>query len=67
MSISLEQKKALVANLNDLASHSISAVTADYRGLTASEMDKLRVNARKVGVTLQVVRNSLARRKNTIR
>jgi large subunit ribosomal protein L10 len=39
----------------------LSAAVADYRGLTVNEMSSLRVEARKSGVYLRVVRNNLAR------
>lgn len=62
MALNLEQKKTQVAELADIAGKSISAVAADYRGLTVSEMTTLRVNARKVGVVARIFRNTLARR-----
>jgi large subunit ribosomal protein L10 len=37
-------------------------VAAEYRGLSVAEMTQLRVNARKNGVYLRVVKNTLARR-----
>lgn len=62
MVLKLTDKKAIVADLTAVASSSLSALVADYRGLTVSEMDDLRAKARKTGVHLQVVRNTLARR-----
>lgn len=61
MALNLEQKKAIVAELSEVAKHAVSAVAADYRGLTVSEMTKLRQNARRSGVAMRVYRNTLAR------
>lgn len=61
MALRLEDKKAVVASVNEVAASSLSVVIADYRGLTVSEMTKLRAQAREQGVYLRVVRNTLAR------
>lgn len=62
MALKLEDKKAIVAEVADVASKAVSAVVADYRGLTVAEMTSLRAKARKSGVYLRVVRNTLAKR-----
>ena len=62
MVLKLEDKKAIVAEVADIASRALSAVVADYRGLTVAELTKLRSEARKNKVYLRVVRNTLARR-----
>lgn len=62
MVLKLEDKKAIVDEVSKVASTSISAVAADYRGLTVAEMTDLRAKARKTGVYLKVVRNTLAKR-----
>lgn len=62
MALNLEEKKALVAEVNSVAVSAQSAVAAEYRGLTVSEMTELRTEARNSGVYLKVVKNSLARR-----
>lgn len=62
MALNLEQKKAIVAEVADVASGALSAVAAEYRGLTVDEMTALRAEARKNGVYLRVVKNTLARR-----
>ena len=62
MALNLEGKKAVVAEVAEVASNAFSAVAAEYRGLTVSEMTELRVAARKENVYLRVVRNTLARR-----
>ena len=62
MALNLEGKKAVVAEVSEVASNAFSAVAAEYRGLTVSEMTELRVAARKENVYLRVVRSTLARR-----
>lgn len=62
MALRLEDKKALVAEVNAVASDSVTAVAAEYRGLSVSEMTELRKEARNAGVYLRVVKNTLARR-----
>lgn len=61
MALRLEDKKAIVAEVNEVASGALSAVIADYRGLDVSQMTELRKQAREQGVYLRVVRNTLAR------
>jgi large subunit ribosomal protein L10 len=62
MALRLEDKKALVAEVNAVAGESVTAVAAEYRGLSVSEMTELRKNARNAGVYMRVVKNTLARR-----
>ena len=62
MALRLEDKKALVAEVAQVAASAHSAVAAEYRGLTVSEMTELRKQAREGGVYLRVVKNTLARR-----
>lgn len=62
MALNLEDKKAIVAEVQDVARQSLSAVLADYRGLTVEEMTELRAKARASNVYMRVVRNTLARR-----
>ncbi len=62
MALRLDDKKAIVAEVNEAAAGALSAVLADYRGLTVEEMTALRVKARETNVYLRVVRNTLARR-----
>jgi large subunit ribosomal protein L10 len=60
--LNLEQKKAVVAEVAEVASSAYSAVAAEYHGLSVGEMTELRAKARESGVYLRVVKNSLARR-----
>jgi large subunit ribosomal protein L10 len=62
MALRLEEKQAIVAEVNQAATSALSAVVSDYRGLTVSQMTNLRVKARESGVYLRVIRNTLARR-----
>lgn len=62
MALTLVQKKAVIAEVSEVASRAISAVVAEYRGLTVQEMTQLRKSARKMGVCLKVVKNTLTKR-----
>jgi large subunit ribosomal protein L10 len=62
MALRLEDKKALVKEVNTVAGDSVTAVAAEYRGLSVAEMTSLRKEARNAGVYLRVVKNTLARR-----
>ena len=62
MTLTLAGKKAVVEEVTTVASKAISAVVADYRGLTVNQMTQLRAAARNSGVYLRVVRNTLTRR-----
>jgi large subunit ribosomal protein L10 len=62
MALRLEDKKALVKEVNAVAGESVTAVAAEYRGLSVSEMTELRKEARNAGVYMRVVKNTLARR-----
>src|SRR6201987_3420745 len=62
MALNLEDKKALVAEVAEVAAHAQSVVAAEYRGLTVSQMTELRAKARGQGVYMRVVKNTLARK-----
>jgi len=62
VTLTLAAKKAVVEEVTAVASKAISAVVADYRGLTVNQMTQLRSEARKAGVYLRVVPNTLTRR-----
>ena len=62
MALRLEDKQALVKEVNAVAGDSVTAVAAEYRGLSVGEMTELRKKARESGVYLRVVKNTLARR-----
>ncbi len=62
MALRLEDKKQLVKEVNAVADDSVTAVAAEYRGLSVAEMTELRKEARNAGVYMRVVKNTLARR-----
>ncbi|HET9680129.1 MAG TPA: 50S ribosomal protein L10 [Gammaproteobacteria bacterium] len=62
MALRLEDKKALVAEVNTVASSALSAVAAEYRGLSVAQMTDFRKKARESGVYVRVVKNTLAKR-----
>jgi len=62
MPLNLEDKKALVAEVNGVAATATSVVAAEYRGLTVAQMTDLRAKARAQGVYMRVVKNTIARK-----
>jgi large subunit ribosomal protein L10 len=62
VALGLEDKKAIVAEVQEAAKGALSAVVADARGVSVSDMTALRKEARENGVWVKVVRNTLARR-----
>jgi large subunit ribosomal protein L10 len=62
VALNLDSKKVVVEEVAQYASKALSAVAAEYRGLTVTELEELRNTARETGVYLRVVKNSLAKR-----
>ena len=62
MALNLDSKKVVVDEVAQYAQKALSAVAAEYRGLTVAELTELRIKARETGVYLRVVKNSLAKR-----
>ncbi|PLK57797.1 50S ribosomal protein L10 [Candidatus Palibaumannia cicadellinicola] len=62
MALNLQDKQAIVAEVKQLAKNALSAVVADYRGVTVNEMTKLRTAGRQIGVNMLVVRNTIMHR-----
>ena len=62
MALNLEDKKAMVAEVAEVAAKAQSVVAAEYRGLTVGQMTELRSKARAQGVYMRVVKNTLARK-----
>lgn len=62
MALSLKEKKAIVAEVSEVAANAHSAVVAEYIGLASNDMNNLRAQARSGGVYLRVVKNTLAKR-----
>ena len=62
MSLNLEEKKAVVAEVSARVAQAQAIVLAEYRGLPVGNMTALRAKARQSGVYLRVLKNTLARR-----
>ena len=62
MSLNLEEKKAVVAEIAAQVASAQTVVVAEYRGITVEKLTTLRANARKEGVYLRVLKNTLVRR-----
>lgn len=62
MGLNLDDKKAVVAEISAQVAKAQAMVVAEYRGLEVGSMTELRREARKSGVYLRVLKNSLARR-----
>lgn len=62
MALNLTDKKAIVAEVAEVAATAHSAIAAEYAGLSVGQMTELRAKARESGVYLRVVKNTLARR-----
>jgi large subunit ribosomal protein L10 len=62
MALTYAEKEAIVAEVAEIAKSAHSAIGAEYRGLTVAQMTNLRVEARKSGVYVRVVKNTLAKR-----
>lgn len=62
MSLNLEEKKAVVAEVAEQVASAQTVVVAEYRGITVEKLTTLRANARKEGVYLRVLKNTLVRR-----
>jgi large subunit ribosomal protein L10 len=62
LSLNIEAKKATVEEVSKAIANAQTMVVAEYRGISVASMTELRVNARKEGVYLRVLKNTLARR-----
>lgn len=62
MALKLEDKKVIVAEVNEAAGNALSAVVADYRGMEVGALTEMREKARHGKIYLRVVRNTLAKR-----
>jgi large subunit ribosomal protein L10 len=62
LSLNRSEKEAVITDVTSLAAKAQTLVMAEYRGITVADMTKLRSNARAQGVTLSVLKNTLARR-----
>ena len=62
MGLSLEQKQAMVSEVSAKLANAQTLIVAEYRGLDVERVTQLRSKARKSGVYLRVLKNTLARR-----
>jgi large subunit ribosomal protein L10 len=62
LSLNRSEKQAVIEEVTGLAAKAQTLVMAEYRGITVADMTKLRNDARKQGVNLSVLKNTLARR-----
>jgi large subunit ribosomal protein L10 len=62
LSLNRSEKEAVVTEVSALAAQAQTLVMAEYRGITVADMTKFRASARSQGVSLSVLKNTLARR-----
>lgn len=62
MSLSLDQKKAVISEVTEAIASAQAGVVAEYRGMTVAQLTELRTEARNAGVWIKVVKNNLAKR-----
>jgi large subunit ribosomal protein L10 len=62
LSLNRSEKEAVISDVTGLAAKAQTLVMAEYRGITVADMTKLRTAARNNGVSLSVLKNTLARR-----
>ena len=62
MSLNRSKKQAVIDEVSALAAKAQTLVMAEYRGITVADLTKLRIEARKAGVSVAVLKNTLVRR-----
>lgn len=62
LGLNLQEKQAIVAEINEQVTQAQTIVLAEYRGIAVSDITRLRATARKSGVYFRVLKNTLARR-----
>jgi large subunit ribosomal protein L10 len=62
LSLNRSEKEAVISDVTGLAAKAQTLVIAEYRGITVADLTKLRNTARSAGVSLSVLKNTLARR-----
>jgi len=62
LSLNRSEKEAVISEVTSLAAKAQTLVIAEYRGITVTDMTRLRSDARSKGVSLSVLKNTLARR-----
>ncbi|CAL4318150.1 50S ribosomal protein L10 [Buchnera aphidicola (Protaphis terricola)] len=59
MALNLNKKKTIVSKINQISNSAISAVIANYQGISVNKINELRKLGRKLGVKMSIVRNTL--------
>ena len=59
MPLNLEQKKELVKEVSAVLANADTVLTADYRGLTATQLGEFRKIARNPGIHIKIVKNNM--------
>jgi len=62
LSLNLQEKQAVVAEVSAQVAQAQTIVLAEYRGIEVGDITKFRANARNSGVYVRVLKNTLARR-----
>ena len=62
MSLNLDEKKAIVAEVSAHVASAQAIIMAEYRGMEVGQLTQLRAKAREAGIYFRVVKNSLVRR-----
>lgn len=62
MSLSFDQKKAVIGEVTKAIASAQAGILAEYRGLNVAQITALRTEARNTGVWIKVVKNNLAKR-----
>ncbi|WP_297326093.1 50S ribosomal protein L10 [Nitrosomonas sp.] len=62
MSLNLEEKKAIVAEVSAQVANAQAIIIAEYRGMEVGHMTQLRAKTRESGIYFRVIKNSLVRR-----
>jgi large subunit ribosomal protein L10 len=62
LSLNRSEKETVIQEVTKLAANAQTLVIAEYRGITVADMTRLRADARSKGVSLSVLKNTLARR-----
>lgn len=62
MSLNLDSKKVVVAQVSETLSTAQTVVVAEYAGVTVESLTAIRREARKANVYLHVIKNTLARK-----
>ncbi len=62
MSLNLDEKKAIVAEVGAQVANAEAIIIAEYRGIEVGQMTQLRAKTRESGIYFRVIKNSLVRR-----